>query len=299
MAENRKVQKSEQTILKEKFERGEISLDTLVKRTRELAREKVASTDTTKLEKEIERLNGVIKNMTNQTKELENTYEAQIADLKGKLDESGQASSNAYTNYEELKAYLDTHLLLVEAVDPRTNKRLITNVIVRGETEPHKNYYVEIAMAMTGMVYGSQLVLDKKGILTEKWSLRQVNGEQRLEFLESLVDKLYSCELCKPSFGEVPTFISLGNRNDCSLYAEDFDWYFEEQEQYIAEEQGLDSFDCDFEDEDCEGCSETCGTCKCECDKETKETEKKDAKCFRDTELEDLVGALMLARLIF
>ena len=295
MAEKRKVQKSAQTILNEKFAKGEITKDYFVRRTRELAMEaanetNVNSNELEDLRKEITRLNEVINNMSESAKEKERTYVEHIENLKTQLNSTEEENvETPYTNYEELRTYLDNHLLLVEGLDVETDKRLVTNVIIKGnkEDKTEKNY-THIAIAMVGMSCGPHLVLDDNGNLKEVWKLHTVTGKERDEFIEVLVDKLYSCELCRGCFGAISTFVSVGNRHDCSLYADDFDWYFDEQEQYLEETtEKEDSFEKDFKEDSCEGCENCCDNCNCE-DKE--EYTKEDF-------YNDLLGCYMLAKL--
>ena len=296
MADKKKVQKSEQTLLNEKFAKGEITAGYFARRTRELAKEK-SLVENESLKEEIAKLTATVEELTTKSKKQTDTYNKRIEQLEKQLNskdteteeqlgskdvETEEQVQKKYTSYEDLKKYLDKHILITEVFSTETAKRIMTNIVIMEDISKVNTYYRDITQAMTGMCYGSQLVLDDNGKLEKKYySKILLTGEEKELVIENLADRLYSCEICRPAFGKLPTFVTVGDRRDCSLFAEGFDWYFEEQDKYLEEDYEEFSFDNDFEDDDEESC---------DCD--NKEDNELDT-------FEDVLGALLLAHLFF
>lgn len=249
MAE-KKVTKSEQTILKEKFEKGEISLDYFIRKTREFARQSKEN-ENVELRGEIERLQEVVNDLKVKLDNVEkcksNTTVGNKTSENKKVTKEVKKPVNTYTTYEKLKEYLKDNLLVVDILKYGTSDRLMTCIIIRTtyEQRPYPHFYSDISDAMAGNVFGARKLLDDNGNLVINYEKSIVNGEEKERIIEDLADKLYSCELGKSSFEAVPFLLRVADRNDCSLYADNFDWFFKEQDMYLNELEGISNKDTD------------------------------------------------------
>lgn len=249
MAE-KKVTKSEQTILREKFEKGEISLDYFIRKTREFARQSKEN-ENVELKGEIQRLQEVVNDLKvkldNVEKGKSNATVGNKTSENKKVTKEVKKPVNTYTTYEKLKEYLKENLLVVDILKYGTSDRIMTCIIIKTacDNRPYSHFYSDISDAMAGNVFGARKLLDDNGNLVINYEKAIVNGEEKERIIEDLADKLYSCELCKASFESVPFFLRVANRNDCSLYADNFDWFFKEQEMYLNELDNISNKDTD------------------------------------------------------
>ena len=298
MAE-KKVTKSEQTILREKLERGEISLDYFIRKTREFARQ-AKENENVELKGEIKRLQEVVNDLKVKLDDVEKIKYNSTVDKtyeNKKVAKEVKKPVNTYTTYEKLKDYLKENLLVVDILKYGTADRLMTCIIIKTACDkiPNAHFYSDISDAMAGNVFGARKVLDDNGNLVIKYEKAIVNGEEKERIIEYLADKLYSCEMGKASFGVVPFFLRVADRTDCSLYADNFDWFFKEQDMYLNELE--DTFNKDTDDASNKEIKD-----KFDFEDTSEDTEKKD-KVDSDNidvdnfvDLLDIIGAYELLR---
>ena len=298
MAE-KKVTKSEQTILREKLERGEISLDYFIRKTREFARQ-AKENENVELKGEIKRLQEVVNDLKVKLDDVEKIKYNSTVDKTSenkKVTKEVKKPVNTYTTYEKLKDYLKENLLVVDILKYGTADRLMTCIIIKTACGkiPNAHFYSDISDAMAGNVFGARKVLDDNGNLVIKYEKAIVNGEEKERIIEYLADKLYSCELGKASFGTVPFFLRVADRTDCSLYADNFDWFFKEQDMYLNELE--DTFN-----KDTDAASNKEIKDKFDFEDTSEDTEKKDKVDSDDIDVDnfvdllDIIGAYELLR---